>query len=80
MLVHHEPGTTRDAVDTQLEYAGEKFRLVDTAGIRRRGKIQGTVEYYMVDRAVRAMERADCAMIIVAAGSAVPSERCSATT
>lgn len=65
MIVSNVAGTTRDAVDTQLEYAGEKFRLVDTAGIRRRGKIQGTVEYYMVDRAVRAMERADCAMIIV---------------
>lgn len=65
MIVSNIAGTTRDAIDTELEYKGEKFRLVDTAGIRRRGKIQGTVEYYMVDRATRAIERADCAMVII---------------
>ena len=65
MIVSDVAGTTRDAIDTVLEYSGEKFRLIDTAGIRRRGKIQGTVEYYMVDRATRAIERADCAMVIV---------------
>jgi len=64
-IVSNIPGTTRDAVDTLLEYRGEAFRLIDTAGIRRRGKIQGTVEYYMVDRATRAIERADCAMVVV---------------
>lgn len=65
MIVSNIAGTTRDAIDTELEYADETFRLVDTAGIRRRGKIQGTVEYYMVDRATRAIERADCALIVV---------------
>ncbi|MEA2552082.1 MAG: GTPase [Fimbriimonadaceae bacterium] len=64
-IVSNIPGTTRDAVDTLLEYKGERFRLIDTAGIRRRGKIQGTVEYYMVDRATRAIERADCAMVVI---------------
>ncbi len=65
MIVSDIAGTTRDAIDTELEYKGEKFRLIDTAGIRRRGKIQGTVEYYMVDRATRAIERADVAMVII---------------
>jgi GTP-binding protein len=65
MIVSDVAGTTRDAIDTVLEYSGEKFRLVDTAGIRRRGKIQGTVEYYMVDRAQKAIERSDCAMIVI---------------
>jgi GTP-binding protein len=65
MIVSDIAGTTRDAIDTTLEYKGEKFRLIDTAGIRRRGKIQGTVEYYMVDRAQKAIERADCALVIV---------------
>jgi GTP-binding protein len=65
MIVSDIAGTTRDAIDTVLEYKGEKFRLIDTAGIRRRGKIQGTVEYYMVDRAQKAIERADCALVIV---------------
>jgi GTPase len=65
MIVSDVAGTTRDAIDTVLDYKGEKFRLIDTAGIRRRGKIQGTVEYYMVDRAQRAIERADCALVVV---------------
>ena len=65
MIVSSIAGTTRDAIDTELEYRGEKFRLIDTAGIRRRGKIQGSVEYYMVDRAQKAVDRADCAMIVV---------------
>jgi len=65
MIVSSIAGTTRDSIDTQLEYRGQPFRLVDTAGIRRRGKIQGTVEYYMVDRATRAIERAECALVII---------------
>jgi GTPase len=65
MIVSDVAGTTRDAIDTLVEYKNEKFRLIDTAGIRRRGKIQGTVEYYMVDRAQRAIERADCALVVV---------------
>jgi len=65
MIVSNIARTTRDAIDTELEYGGEKFRLIDTAGIRRRGKIQGSVEYYMVDRAQKAVERADCALIVV---------------
>ncbi len=65
MIVSNIAGTTRDSIDTVIEHAGETFRLIDTAGIRRRGKIQGTVEYYMVNRAQKAIERADCAMIVV---------------
>jgi GTP-binding protein len=65
MIVSDIAGTTRDAIDTMLEYRGERFRLIDTAGIRRRGKIQGTVEYYMVDRAQKAIERADSALVVI---------------
>lgn len=65
MIVSDIAGTTRDAIDTMLEYKGEHLRLIDTAGIRRRGKIQGTVEYYMVDRAQKAIDRSDCAMIVI---------------
>ncbi len=65
MIVSNIAGTTRDAIDTELEYRGEKFRLIDTAGIRRRGKIQGSVEYYMVDRAQKAIDKADCALVVV---------------
>ena len=65
VIVSDIAGTTRDAIDTLLDYRGERFRLVDTAGIRRKGKIQGSVEYYMVDRAQRAIERADCALVVI---------------
>ncbi len=65
MIVSDIAGTTRDAIDTVLEYRGERFRLIDTAGIRRKGKIQGSVEYYMVDRAQKAIERADCVIIVI---------------
>lgn len=64
-IVSDIPGTTRDAIDTLIEYKDEKFRLIDTAGMRRKGKIQGTVEYYMANRATRAIERADCALVVV---------------
>ncbi len=65
VIVSEIAGTTRDAIDTTLEYRDEKFRLIDTAGIRRRGKIQGTVEYYMVNRAEKALQRAECALVVV---------------
>lgn len=65
VIVSNIPGTTRDAIDTLIEYKKETFRLIDTAGIRRRGKIQGTVEYYMALRATTAIERAQCALIVI---------------
>lgn len=65
VIVSDIPGTTRDAIDTVFERKENTVVLVDTAGIRRAGKIQGSVEYYTVLRAVRAMERADVAMIVV---------------
>jgi GTP-binding protein len=65
MIVSNIAGTTRDAIDTELVHEGETFRLIDTAGIRRRGKIQGSVEYYMVNRAEKAIGRSVCAMVVV---------------
>jgi GTP-binding protein len=64
-IVSDIPGTTRDAIDTVLKYNGVNFRLIDTAGLRRRGKVQGTIEYYMAERATRAIERADCSLVVV---------------
>ncbi|MCE5199203.1 MAG: ribosome biogenesis GTPase Der [Armatimonadota bacterium] len=65
MIVSDIPGTTRDAVDTVVQRGDQTLVLVDTAGIRKAGKIQGSIEYYTVLRAVRAMERADVAMIVI---------------
>lgn len=73
-IVSNIPGTTRDAVDTVLEYRGETFRLIDTAGIRRKGKIQGTVEYYMALRSTRAVERADCSLLVVDGGEGLTDQ------
>lgn len=64
-IVSDIPGTTRDAVDTPVRWKNKKVRLIDTAGIRRRGKIQGSVEYYMVHRAETAVQRADCALLVI---------------
>lgn len=58
-------GTTRDAIDTRFEWEGHQLLLIDTAGIRRSGKIQGTVEYYSVLRAQRAIERCDVAVTVI---------------
>jgi GTP-binding protein len=75
-IVSPIPGTTRDAVDTFCEYGGQRFVLVDTAGIRRPSKIQGTVEYYTVLRAMKAIERADiCLLVLDAADGVVDGDR-----
>ncbi len=63
-IVSDIPGTTRDAIDTFFEHEGQPVVLIDTAGIRRAGKVQQSVEYYSVLRAVRGIERADVAMLI----------------
>lgn len=65
MIVSDIPGTSRDAIDTLLKYEGEEYLLVDTAGIRRKAKIDESVEYYSVLRALRALERADVALIVL---------------
>jgi len=73
-VVAPEPGTTRDAVDTVMDYKGEKVVLVDTAGIRRRGKIGPGIERYSVLRAMRAIDRADVAALIVDATEPIAAQ------
>lgn len=73
-IVSPIPGTTRDAVDTQLEYEGLSITLIDTAGIRRRGKIEPGVEKYSVIRSLQAIERADVSLLIVDAESGITSQ------
>jgi GTP-binding protein len=58
-------GTTRDAIDTYLEWEGTPITLIDTAGIRRRGKIEQGVERYSVLRALKAIQRADVALLVI---------------
>jgi len=73
-IVSPTPGTTRDAVDTQLEVSGIGVTLIDTAGIRRRGKIEPGVEYYSVLRALKAIERADVALLVLDAAEGVTAQ------
>ncbi|HPP74458.1 MAG TPA: GTP-binding protein, partial [Armatimonadota bacterium] len=65
------PGTTRDAIDTLFKHNEHELVLIDTAGIRRAGKIQGSVEYYTVLRAIRALERSDVALLIIDAADGI---------
>lgn len=71
VMVSSIPGTTRDAIDTYFERGDEKYVLIDTAGIRRAGKIQGTLEYYTVLRAQRAIERSDVTLLLIDAEEGV---------
>ncbi len=70
-IVSEVAGTTRDAIDTVLERDGVSYRLVDTAGLRRRGKIDESVEYFSFVRAMRAIDRADVALLVVDASEGV---------
>ena len=64
-IVSDVAGTTRDSIDTVLEHGGRKYRLIDTAGLRRKAKIDDNIEYYSYIRAMRAIERADVAILVV---------------
>jgi GTP-binding protein len=74
VLVSSIPGTTRDAVDTELDYGGRRVVLVDTAGIRRRGKVEPGIEKYSVLRATRALGRTDVAVLMVDAVEGVTAQ------
>ncbi len=74
VLVSEEPGTTRDAVDTPFEYGGQKLVLIDTAGIRRRGKVTRGIEQYSVMRAQEALERADIGLLVVDASEGLTAQ------
>jgi GTP-binding protein len=74
VIVSEQAGTTRDAIDTRLEFDGRRLILVDTAGLRRRTKVAGTVDYYAQLRSERAAERADVSIVVCDASEGVTSE------
>jgi len=73
-IVSDIPGTTRDAVDTKLIYNDIPVTLIDTAGIRRRGKVSPGVEKYSVIRSMKAIERADVAILVIDATTSITSQ------
>jgi GTP-binding protein len=74
VLVSPIPGTTRDAVDTHIDFGDVPITLIDTAGIRRRGKVEPGVEKYSVLRALKAVERADVVFMLVDASQGVTAQ------
>jgi GTP-binding protein len=74
VIVSEQAGTTRDAIDTRLELNGRELLLVDTAGLRRRGKVAGTVDYYAQLRSERAAQRADVALVVCDASEGITSQ------
>jgi len=74
VIVSELAGTTRDAIDTELVVDGRRVILVDTAGLRRRSKVAGTVDYYAQLRSERAVERADVAIVVCDASQGVTAE------
>ncbi len=73
-VVGEQPGTTRDTIDTTFVHEGRRVRLVDTAGIRRRGRIEQGIEQYALLRTVHALERADVAILLVDATEGITAQ------
>jgi len=74
VIVSPIAGTTRDSIDTRLEFGGLQLTLIDTAGIRRRGRIDHGVEQYSVLRAFKSIERADVALLMIDATTGITAQ------
>ncbi|HEY7834346.1 MAG TPA: ribosome biogenesis GTPase Der [Ktedonobacterales bacterium] len=74
VIVSEIAGTTRDAIDTEVEHDGRRLVLVDTAGIRRRGRVGAGVEKYSVLRATRAIDRCDVAILLIDAAEGITAQ------
>ena len=73
-IVSESPGTTRDAIDTQISWDSQLVTLIDTAGIRRRGRVRTGVEQYSVLRALRAIQRAHVVVLLLDAPEGVTAQ------
>ncbi len=74
VIVSEIAGTTRDAIDTQIQYNGREYTFIDTAGLRRKNKIKEEIERYSIIRAVTAVERADVCVIVIDATAGVTEQ------
>ena len=74
VIVSNIPGTTRDAIDTHFVADGMKFMLIDTAGMRRKGKIDEAIERYSVMRSLRAVDRADVVLMVINAEEGITEQ------
>lgn len=65
VIVSNNAGTTRDAIDTVMKYNGEEFVLIDTAGMRKKGKVFESVEKYSLLRSLKAIDRSDLCLLVI---------------
>ncbi len=65
VIVSNEAGTTRDAIDTVMKYNGEEFIIIDTAGMRKKGKVFESVEKYSLLRSLKAIDRSDLCLLVI---------------
>ena len=73
-IVSEIAGTTRDPIDTEIIYEGQRIALIDTAGIRRRGKVEPGIEKYSVLRSMRGIDRADVALLLIDAVEGITAQ------
>ena len=74
LIVSNIAGTTRDAIDTEIEIDGQKYVFIDTAGMRRKSKIKEEIERYSIIRAVAAVERADVVVLVIDANEGITDQ------
>ena len=71
VIVSSQPGTTRDAIDTVLKRDGREYLIIDTAGMRRKGRINEPTEFYSVSRAMNAIDRSDVCVLVLDASAGI---------
>ena len=71
VLVSSEPGTTRDAVDTVFKYYDQNYVVIDTAGLRKRGRVYETIEKYSLIRTLKAIDRSDVCLVLIDAKTGI---------
>ena len=74
LIVQGEPGTTRDAIDVEISRGGRRYTLVDTAGLRRRGRVFETVEKFSVVKTLQAIDHANVAILVLDADSGIAEQ------
>lgn len=74
LIVSDQPGTTRDSIDTWVEFEGNKYLLIDTAGLRRRARVRNQLEFLTTVRTQRALQRAEIAAVLVEAPEGVTGQ------
>lgn len=74
MLVSDVPGTTRDSIDSRVKYNGDEYLLIDTAGIRKKSKVNQKVEKFSIIKALKSLERCDIALIMIDATEGVTEQ------